>query len=951
MLTGLAYLLAMAWSVPSAAQPKEPVYVGVRVCSECHSGPGAGHQYSLWRLSSHAKALATLSMPESKEIARLSGSPEAPHTARVCLGCHATAADAEEWERDETFLIEDGVQCETCHGPGSEYMDEAVMRDRELAMERGLRMASPQTCMICHGPKGSHEAVLSTEPYVVETALETIAHPRPVSPPIETSAQGSAAGALRGSSNRRGAGVRGCAACHSGPEMGFQVSRWRMGPHARAYAVLATPAALEMARRSGVDGDPQVSYACLRCHATGAGHDASSFEAGFDSRDGVQCESCHGAGADYSAEAVMLDRPAAKAAGLQEPGPEVCASCHDQGHAGSPFDYEAAVAKIAHPKVPITVGATEPVYKTPINLALSPDGSELWVACESSSTTVVIDTSTHELLAEIEVGGQPHDVTFHPDGRRAYVTNRLDDTLSVIDVEAREVVATIDVGDEPHGVLLDSSGELIYVLNGAQDSVSQIDSATLEETKRLTTSRVPWSLALSPDGEKIFVTNTLSGFVAPRTTPMSEVTVIDTRRGVVEDRFTIPAANLLQGIAWHPSGEFAMITLNRTKNLVPMTRLLQGWTITNGIGLVWNDGRVDQVLLDQPGIAFPDAADAIITSDGRLALVTSSGSDRVAVVDLGKLLALLDAASPEERERVIPNHLAKSTEFVETFVKTGRSPRGITITADDKTAYVANALDDTVTVIDLERFEAVEEIDLGGPELISQTRWGEQLFHSADITFRRQFSCHSCHPDGHVDGITYDIEPDGIGTDPVDNRTLRGIFDTAPFKWTGLNPSLQRQCGPRLAVFFTRIEPFDPEELEALELYITTIPRPPNRYRDLGAPLTEAQRLGKAVYQRTHTNGGRPIPPEGRCINCHPGPLFTDRQQHNVGTQTPLDLEDTFDTPHLTNIYDSAPYLHDGTAFSLEEIWTRFNTYDQHGVTNDLTKDQLNHLIEYLKTL
>ncbi len=66
-----------------------------------------------------------------------------------------------------------------------------------------------------------------------------------------------------------------------------------------------------------------------------------------------------------------------------------------------------------------------------------------------------------------------------------------------------------------------------------------IDAETLEETRRLTTSRVPWSLALSPDGEKIFVTNTLSGFVPPRTPPMSEVTVIDARRGAVEDRFIL----------------------------------------------------------------------------------------------------------------------------------------------------------------------------------------------------------------------------------------------------------------------------------------------------------------------------------------------------------------------------------------------------------------------------
>ena len=35
---------------------------------------------------------------------------------------------------------------------------------------------------------------------------------------------------------------------------------------------------------------------------------------------------------------------------------------------------------------------------------------------------------------------------------------------------------------------------------------------------------------------------------------MSEVTVIDTERAVVEDRIVVPAANLLQGVAWHPSG-------------------------------------------------------------------------------------------------------------------------------------------------------------------------------------------------------------------------------------------------------------------------------------------------------------------------------------------------------------------------------------------------------------
>jgi YVTN family beta-propeller protein len=382
-----------------------------------------------------------------------------------------------------------------------------------------------------------------------------------------------------------------------------------------------------------------------------------------------------------------------------------------------------------------------------------------------------------------------------------------------------------------------------------------------------------------------------------------------------------------------------------------MTRLLQGWTITNGLAIVWRDGRVDQVLLDEPSRCFPDPTDVAITPDGQRALVTSSGSNRVAVVDLERLVQILDGASEEQRRSVLPNHLGFPTEFIIGHIPTQDSPRGILIRPDGRTAFVANSLDDSLTVIDLETLQAVDRIDLGGPSTITRVRYGERLFHSANVTFHRQFSCHTCHPDGHVDGLTYDIEPDGIGSSPVDNRTLRGILDTAPFKWEGTNPSLQRQCGPRLAVFFTRIQPFTPDELSALDNYICTIRRPPNRYRPLGAELNEAQRRGKAMFERTWTNDGRPIPKQNRCVTCHFPPLYTNRTRQDVDTKMWLDRESSFDVPHLNNIYDSAPYLHNGIAETLEEIWTRYNPHDQHGVTNDMTKDQLNDLIEYLKTL
>jgi len=648
-------------------------------------------------------------------------------------------------------------------------------------------------------------------------------------------------------------------------------------------------------------------------------------------------------------EAVMKNPAAAYSAGLKKTDAETCLACHADAH-GKLFDYASAVQAIAHPTLVPRI-EIEPRYKTPLNLALRPDGKELYVACEASYSVIVVDPTARKKVAEIPVGRHPMDVTFSPDGRRAFVSNRLDDSVSVIDVAARKVIATIPVGDEPHGVLTDRSGKHLYVLNTSADSMSVIDMASLEQVKRLSASRSPWALALSPDGSRIYVTNAYSRFVPFRTPSMSEVTVIDTERIVVEDRVVVPAANLLQGVAWHPTGKFALITLLRTKNLVPMTRVHQGWTITNGLGVIWADGRADQVLLDQPGLYFPDPIGVAITPDGRLALVTSSSTDRVAVVEVAKLVSMLQRATPQERERVIPNHLGKSAAFVLAHIPTKNSPRGILITPDGKTAFVTNALDDSLTVIDIPQLKAVDRIDLGGPKEITKVRYGERLFNNAFITFRRQFSCHSCHPDGHIDMITYDIEPDGIGTDPVDNKTLRGILDTAPFKWSGKNPSFSRQCGARLSTYFTRNQPFTPEQLSALDLYVRTIPRPPNRYRPLGAPLTLAQARGKAIFERTMAKDGQVIPKENRYITCHFAPLYTDRRVHDVGTKMPNDTTGKFDTPHLNNIYDSAPYLHNGMADTLEEIWTRFNPDDKHGVTNDMTKDELNDLMEYLKTL
>jgi cytochrome c peroxidase len=131
----------------------------------------------------------------------------------------------------------------------------------------------------------------------------------------------------------------------------------------------------------------------------------------------------------------------------------------------------------------------------------------------------------------------------------------------------------------------------------------------------------------------------------------------------------------------------------------------------------------------------------------------------------------------------------------------------------------------------------------------------------------------------------------------------------------------------------------------------TGIENPPNLRFNPNGELTAAQQRGKEIFYRTHDNFGNEIPEENRCQTCHPPPYFTNLEMTDVGTLADSDDPMKFDVPQLNNIYESAPYLHDGKAHTLEEIWTQFNDHDEHGVANDMMKDQLNDLVEYLKSI
>ena len=140
-------------------------------------------------------------------------------------------------------------------------------------------------------------------------------------------------------------------------------------------------------------------------------------------------------------------------------------------------------------------------------LAVSPDGTRVYVAnCDSDSVSV-IDTATNTVGVTIAVGTFAEGVALNPSGTRVYVTNRFSDDVSVIDTTSNTVTATISAGTGPYGVAVNPAGTRVYVANSGSDSVSVIDTATdtVVTTVSLGAGASPTGVAVTPDGTRVYV--------------------------------------------------------------------------------------------------------------------------------------------------------------------------------------------------------------------------------------------------------------------------------------------------------------------------------------------------------------------------------------------------------------------------------------------------------------
>ncbi len=169
----IVLMVAFALNQANAA----PKYIGAAKCKVCHVSEKSGKAFPIWEKSAHAKAYATLATPEALEVGKKLGI-ENPQKSDKCLVCHVTGFAADKSLKDTTLTLAEGVSCEACHGPGSDYKAMSIMKDRAKAVAAGLLIPTEKTCLTCHNEKSP-----TYKPFKFAEMNKQIAHMIPKAAP------------------------------------------------------------------------------------------------------------------------------------------------------------------------------------------------------------------------------------------------------------------------------------------------------------------------------------------------------------------------------------------------------------------------------------------------------------------------------------------------------------------------------------------------------------------------------------------------------------------------------------------------------------------------------------------------------------------------------------------------------------------------------------------------
>jgi len=619
-------------------------------------------------------------------------------------------------------------------------------------------------------------------------------------------------------------------------------------------------------------------------------------------------------------------------------------------------------------------------YLGPCVLAPSKGGNTLYVANADANQIFFVDIHSGEITCSIGMPDEPTDLTLNPEGTKLYVSCASPQgTIVVVDTISGKVNAKIAVGHTACGSVVTPDGKWLYVCNRFDNDVSVIDLKSNEEIVRIPALREPLDAAVTSDGKSILVVNHLPIDRADADHVAAAVTIIDTQTKQTTMVRLPNGATGLRGISVSLNGKYAYVTHILARYELPAREVDYGWMNANALSIIDTKQKrlVGTVLLDDKNLGAANPWGITCTADGKWICVTHAGTHELSVIDssafLEKLLAVpvkpgsakigevvyddrnrlldyfrrmraqLKGKEEDNRELYtlgsiagVSNDLTFLAGLRRRIKLKGKGPRGLVVIGSK--AYVAEYFTDTLGIVELERESCnpVAQLALGPKPQLTLQRRGEMLFNDAELCYQHWQSCASCHPDARADGLNWDLINDGIGN-LMNTKNLFLAHKTPPAMSSGVRVSAEAavRAGIKHILFTHQSE----QDAEAIDKYLKSLESIPSPHL-IDGQLSPAAEQGKKLFFSKKVG----------CSTCHPAPLYTDMQMHNVDSKSPCDRRSDFDTPTLLEVWRTAPYLHDGRYTTIKELIIE----DKHGKecnNVDLNERQINNLVKFVLSL
>ncbi len=566
-------------------------------------------------------------------------------------------------------------------------------------------------------------------------------------------------------------------------------------------------------------------------------------------------------------------------------------------------------------------------HPSPAHVCLSTDGHRAYVVNQTANSVSVLAPREREVLHEIAVGERPSFALLAPDQRRLFVACTYDYTVDVIDLEERRVERRIPVGHEPLGLALSPDGERLTVVESLAGTVSVHSLPGGERHFTAAVGRMPRYVA--DTGERLVVANAHS----------RDLSILDARTGELLETRSLDRGAQMREVLCTADGRWAIVATLVGHDEMITTQMDRGWINSNGFTVVDLDTREHYVtlLLDRVLTGATNPWGLALSADEERLYVTLAGIHQVAVVDWPAALRLVQETSPDEVQRLSQDVEILEQRGIARRVETGGiGPRSVAIADEVGELLVTNYFSESVSVLDAVSGEPKAQIPLAPERERSLWRQGEMYFNDGRICFENWLSCASCHQEnGTVDSLNWDLINDGMGNPKNAKSMHNGIF-SPPAMWSGVraDQDVGVMAGQRFLGFLP-----DEEVQRALMEFVARPRRAPNPFRNVDPERLER---GRRIFHRA------------RCDICHPPPSYTDRVRHDIGLSgftSRVDFRARFDTPSLIECYRTGPYLHDGRAETLRELFTVHDPGNAHGLTRGLSEVELDELVAFLRSL